>query len=291
MPSVRTIPAVAIVALAAWLPPAANAGPLVMNSPTTAWTAVLYPNSPPDFSNEQGTGQEESDIVGNLAHPAFYTAFDDAGTASLIDGMLGFRIRLGADKNPAGFGKGALVGIDANSDGALDLFALVDNTGANKIALYDPGSGTNTSPATTSITTTGISYSETSSNYNWSQVTISIDPTATIFDIDADGNTDYFLSFAVSFQDLVNRLALRGITGVDQNTSFRYVLGTSTNASTLNQDIAGPNGGTSSAVSWVGLDAISNPGAPGGSSPVPEPGTASLLGLGLLALARLRRPV
>jgi hypothetical protein len=47
------------------------------------------------------------------------------------------------------------------------------------------------------------------------------------------------VSFAVPFQDLVNRLALRGITGVDQTTSFRYVLGTGTNASTLSQDIAG----------------------------------------------------
>jgi len=275
--------------LVAGLPAGAGAAPLVMNSPTTAWTAVLYPGTTPDFADDQGTGQDEADIVGNLTHAAFYTAFDDAGTPSLTDGMLGFRVRLGSDKNPAGFTKSALIGIDGNNDGALDLFALVDNNGGNQIAIYNTGSGLNTSPANTSITTNGLTYTETSANYNWSQLTFTIDPAATLLDVDNDANTDYFLSFAIPFQDLVNRLALRGITGVDQDTQFRYVLGTSTNASTLNQDIGGPNGGTTSTSTWATLGGLSNPYTAGGVSPVPEPGSASLVGLGLLALAHLRR--
>jgi hypothetical protein len=289
MPTLRQRLAPGIAALVACLPAVASAGPIVMNSPTTSWTAVLYPSTSPDFSNDQASpGQAESDIVGNATQAAFYTAFDNAGTPSLTDGMLAFRVRVGAEKSPAGFNKVAAVGIDANNDGVIDLFAMVDNATSGKIALYNPGAGANNSPATTTISATGITYTETSSNYNYTPVTFVIDPSATTLDVNGDGNTDQFLSFGVQFQDIVNRLALEGIT-VDQNTPFHYVLGTSTVSTSLNQDIAGPNGGTTSAVTWVGLGAFSDASAPAGAGPVPEPGTASLLGLGLCVLARRRR--
>jgi hypothetical protein len=71
-----------------------------VGSPTTSWTTILYPNNSPDPSNDQQTGSSEGDIVGNAQHPSVYTAFGDAGTPSLTDGTLGFRIRVGADVNP-----------------------------------------------------------------------------------------------------------------------------------------------------------------------------------------------
>jgi hypothetical protein len=186
------------------------------------------------------------------------------------------------------------VGIDANLDGDLDIFALVDNSGSNQLRIADPGVGTQTSPATTSIATTGLSYPETAANINWSPVTIVIDPTATSFDVDGPPgptSTDYFVSFALPFQDIVNRLALLGVTGVDQNTQFRYVLGTSTTTTTLAQDLAGPAGSTASTLLWddSGLLAMSNPYAAGAGLVIPEPGTGLSLGLGLLGLAVARR--
>jgi len=262
--------------------------PIVMNSPTTSWTPVIYSAGGPDAPNDQGTGQGEADIVGNLANPAFYTAFDDAGTGALTDGWLGFRIRLGEDQNPPGFGKIAAVGIDANLDGALDVYVMVINSGGpNRNAIFNAGAPANVSPSTVNIVATPTTYVQTTSNYDWSPV-VTIDPSATIIDVDGDGKVDHFLSFAVPFQDLVNRLSAVGITGVNQNTPLQYVIGTSTNANTLNQDISGPNGGTSSTSTWAVLGATTLRYSAAGTQ-VPEPGTAFLMGLGLFGLGLRRR--
>jgi hypothetical protein len=293
MPEVRTQIASLVLAAGLGLPAVAGAVPIDVDGPTSGWLAIGYPGPAPDPPQDQiGNGSNiEGDIVGDASNPAFYTAFDDAGTSALTDDMLGFRVRLGTDTATAGLNRVVSVGIDANLDEALDLFALVDNAGSNVLRLVNAGPGTNTSPATTSVSSTGLSYPETAASYNWSPLILAIDPSATTLDVDADGQTDHFVSFAVSFQDVVNRLALVGITGVDQNTQFRYVLGTSTSATgPLNQDLAGPSGSTLQPLVWDDLGAMSLSYAAGaGAAPVPEPGTGLSLGLGLLFLAVARR--
>jgi hypothetical protein len=283
---VRTSAASLAIALGL-LPGLACAVPIDPDGPTTGWLPILYPSVQPDWADDEHTGDPESDIVGDLSHPAFYTAFDDAGTAALTDGMLGFRVRIGAERTPPGFSRAAAVGIDANLDGALDLFVLVDNGGSSdRIAIYNAGTGANTSPSTTTISSTGYTYAQTAANYDWSQVTITIDPGATDFDVDDDLDADYLLSFAVPFNDLVTQLAAIGIAGVDQNTQFTYVLGTSTQANSLNQDLGGPGAGaTTSSSTWAVLGAMSLPYSAGAGAPVPEPATGALFGLGLVGLA------
>src|ERR1041385_8911390 len=118
------------------------------NSPTTQWVPILYPggNYPDPFQDQQ-TGSTEGDLVGNAANPAFYMKFDAGATPGPASGWLGFRLRIGQDANPPGFKSNAFIGLDANADGALDIFLGVDNQGAqNQLGIFNPGTGLNISP-------------------------------------------------------------------------------------------------------------------------------------------------
>ncbi len=81
-----------------------------------------------------------------------------------------------------------------------------------------------------------------------------------------------------------------GIIGItfDENSTVQYVFGTSTQSNALNQDLAGPNGGTTSSLTWEQLGAISLEYSASGT-PVAEPSTAVLRSLGLVSLAVARR--
>jgi hypothetical protein len=279
-----------LLASAAWLVLAASADatPIDPGSSTVGWTPIEYPSLLPDFSDDQRTGIPEADVVGDTSNPAFYYRFDDAGTPTTTDGAIGFRVRIGADKNPNGFDHFMGVGIDANLDGAIDLFLAVDNSGnPDRIGIFDAGSGANTSPSTTSIITTPLlSYALSVSNYGFAPVNATLDPPATTFDLDGDAETDQFLTFVVPFADVTSALAGQGIAGFDDTDTMRFVLGSSTQPNALNQDLGGPNGGTSSTQTWAQLGAISNNlTGSGGFAPIPEPGTASLVAFGLIALA------
>lgn len=266
----------------------AQAVPIDPSSSTVGWTAIAYPTLLPDYSDDQATGIPEADIVGSTSHPALYYRFDDAGTPSTTDGAIAFRARVGADKNPSGFEHFIGVGLDANLDGALDLFLGVDNSGnPDRVAIFDAGAGANTSPSTTSIVSSALfSYTLSVGNFHFGAVNATIDPPATSFDLDADGNTDHFVSFVIPFADVVSALTAQGISGFDDAGTMRFVIGSSTQPNALNQDLGGPNGSTNSTETWAQLGATSNTlTAAGGFTPVPEPGTASLVSLGLLALA------
>jgi len=259
-------------------------------SPTTGWNAIAYPGLVPDWSDDQRTGIGEADIVGSDVDPAFYSRFDDAGTTDPADGTLAFRVRLGSDKNPPGFEHFLGVGLDADLDGALDLFLGVDNTGnADQVGIWDPGTDLNVSPSTTSIVDPPVfSYPETAANYDWSPVDGTIDPEASTFDVDGDGSNDQLLSFAVPFADVVAALVLGGIAGFDEDSTLRYVLGTSTQSNALNQDLGGPQGGTTSDLTWEELGATSSPTSASATS-VPAPPAVLLVLSGLAALRGCRR--
>ena len=271
---------------------AASGAPIVIDGPTTDWIAVSYPVVIPDWNDDEQTGDTESDVVGNALRAALYLQFDDGGTpGDPTDGNIAFRLRIGAQRNPPGFSRFAAVGMDADGDGALALFIGVDNSGsADRIEIYDGGPGGNTSPSTTtivSVSPTAITYAQTASNYDWSPIDATIEPGESNFDLDADGNTDYFLSWLVPFNDIVTHLSNAYGIGIDENTPVQYVVGTSSQDNALNQDLGGPDGGTTSTQTWEALGALSDPFTPTGVL-VPEPSSSTMLLLGLLGLAAMR---
>lgn len=252
-----------------------------ITSPSTTWTPVLYANNNPDPTRDQQTGSAEGDIVGNAANPSVFTTFGNGDTPSLTDGTLAFRVRLGADVSPGGFKTALFVGLDANTDGVLDLFLGVNNSGAaNTIGIWNPGSGLNVSPSTTTMVSTPlVGYAITTTNYSWMQVTGVNDPNATSFDLDAN-TPDYFLSYSIPFADIVAQLSAKGITGFDENSPMTYVVATATQANSLNQDLNGVAGGVNSSLTWAQLGVQSNLMTPAGIAVVPEVNPA----LGILGL-------
>jgi hypothetical protein len=267
-----------------------QAVPIDIDAPTTDWTPVAYPSLIPDYSNDQQTGLNESDIVGNPTDPALYVHFDAAGAGSKADGIFSFRVRVSGDSpavNPNGFTHFFAFGLDADVDGALDLFLGVNNSGSTRdIGIFDPGGGFNISPDTTSIISTPIQrYDELSANYDFSPVDGTIDPMASTFDVDGEDN-DYFLSYAIPFQDIVAALLGNGIV-FDEDSDFQMVAGSSTQANALNQDLGGPDGGTSSTETWAALGAIT--GVISATNLAPEPSSGALFALGLVILAAAKR--
>lgn len=259
---------------------------------------------PTDPFNDQQTGSTEGDIVGNPSNPFFYTLFDPGSQASLTDGTFFFRVRLGGDANPPGYTGVLYIGIDApaagggtSPNGNLDLFvgaSFSGSAGTNHLGIFAPGNQANVSPSTTSINTTPlVSYTPTASNYNFSPVNSTIAPDVTTNDVGADGNIDYFVTFAIPFQDIVNQLNRPGVgISINENTRLSFVVATTNQGNSLNQDIGGVSGQVSSSATYASLGTISDQSAPS-SFIMPEPGTFALMGAPLagmgLAISRRRR--
>lgn len=248
-----------------------------------------------DFLADQQTGQPESDIVGSAANPGFFTTFNDNGSASSTDGTIGFRLRLdaaGGSKNSPAFTRVAWIGVDANIDGKIDAFLGISNQGSSAtLGIFAPGLSANTSPNTTSIASSpAFSYVIGSTNYNYRAVDYTTDGgTTNDSTTTTSGDPDFYLSILLPFGDLVSYLSSKGISVNDQSP-LRYVVATSTQHNSLNQDLGGVNGGTNSTTTWADLGGFSPTVRANGVATVPEPSSFLLASSALLfCLARRKR--
>lgn len=244
-----------------------------------------------DYLVDQQTGVPAGDIVGNGVNYGFFTTYNSG--VSSTTGELGFRVRLdsaGGPANKPAFDRVLWVGMDADLNGDLDVFMGANFQGnSSELTIRAPGAGTNLSPSTTSISNvSSFSYIPSSINYDYRLVSYLTDG-GTLNDMTpaTSGDPDYYVSFMMPFADIVNFLLSQGIS-IDNSTPVRYVMATSTQVNSLNQDLGGVQGGVNSAVTWEQLGGFSPIITPSGTL-VPEPEAALLGAVGLILLIGRRR--
>jgi len=268
---------------------------VVSDTDTGGWIAI---SGNYDYLSDQQTGQPSSDIVGgsggsyNLNDSGFFTNWDP-GTASNTDGTLGFRVRLDDhDGNNTPAYNGFLwVGIDADTNGSVDVFVGVDKQGnSSKIAIYDAGSGANNSPSTTTIAQNAYDSTDAVSgtNYSYREVN-SLNDGGTTNDITTgtSGDIDYYISFTLDFGRIVSFLNTQGIS-INDSTPMRYVLATATQGQSLNQDLGQLPKDFDGIQTWEQLGGFS-PTMTATGAVVPEPSTMLLGACALPFLLRRRR--
>lgn len=269
--------------LAVALSPLVRAQTAVSVTDTTGWNAWSKADLTlmSDITTDQQTGQGADDFASD---PAANVAgfYQKAGTIGGADYLL-FRARFDKYDGPDQWGNGGNfgIGMDINGDGALDLILMMTENSGNvnnrtrTLRWGDPGTGANTGPSTTSWTfptqtATTLTVNQT---YDVTQTT----------DSNLNGTPDMFLSFAVSFSSL--QAAVRAYTPftsftMTYDTRISYIGFTSTQDNSLNQDLFGTTGNTSSTQTWAQLGAITGPANAWGV--VPEPATYAQVGAFML---------
>jgi hypothetical protein len=276
--------------LICFLPAIESRGAIALSSSSTEWVSV---GAKFDFLDDQQTGAKAGDIVGDGPNPGFLTSFDPVSDASHTDGLLSFRVRLdafGGNANNPQFDRVVWIGIDADVNGSIDVFVGVNRSGsANTVGIYAPGSGANTSPSTTSISSTPY-YSETLSSLNYDYRAVGAGDGGTTIDLTSttSDDVDWYVSFRVPYGSVTGFLDTPAVgIHITDESPVRYISATSTQANSLNQDLGGVLGGVNSSTTWTdlgGFTAVIN----ASGTPVPEPGAVGFAGMLALVLSRRR---
>lgn len=274
-----------------------------LNDSTDNWIAIQYLNQS-DYYNDV-PAQSGGDIIGdpNNNQSGFYKRYEYGadGLVDTDDDLIAFRIRSSND-----FLSYYLIGCDVDNgvdlvpDGAIDFYLGVSFVGGNnsktKIAFYDTGTGANTSPSTASFNerfvykNSAIASDNFDDYANKSAVVLAENegydgPDATD-DLNADGVSDYFVSFQVEMSVLNQQYqAISGtLNELKADSQMRLVLGSSDNDLNFNQDWAGMYDNINEDAVWdesLGTQIYTLQGA----TPVPEPSSYALIFAALAGVA------
>jgi hypothetical protein len=172
-----------------------------------------------DIGGDQGTGQGADDFVGGL-----YMQSDST--------TLMFRFYFNQYRSQ-GFSGNVRLGVDANGDGAVDIYFGVKDSGSGSGVVFQDPTGTsppaNTTPNNSALGNVYGSVALSSANYNY--VASSVQYGSATY-------PDAELTFAMPFATLQSNLSTLGIA-IDTSTSLRFVAFTATNTNTVTQDVLG----------------------------------------------------
>jgi hypothetical protein len=159
-------------------------------SGSTGWTPIMI-GATKDYPNDSQALAPDTDIIGDGTHGSLYTAFDNNNTTSTADDSLVFRMRINNPTSTTNFAGVAIVGMDANMDGRVDIFMSVDGRiNGQAIRLFDPGTGLNNSPSTTSTSPLPIGFLPNNGVYSFSASNYSVDAVSSTSDPNWNGQTD-----------------------------------------------------------------------------------------------------
>ena len=263
------------------------------NATGEEWTPITFGEVSDLFPDRDsgGASLDENEIVGDATYSGFYVNFDEGVVSDASDGTSFFRLRVSGLKNVnKGYQGITYIGLDLDGDSALDFFVKAT---ANTISLVTATGTNRNSPLVTASTTAfsvnGETFSAPTDSGNFSLATVaSIDGTPS--DLDNNNGDDYFISFAVDFDWIVEAAnSLAGVTNFDETQGIGYVVSTSSKNDRFDADIAGVDGGIDSSSTFAALGAIADPVTAGGTA-VPESSAyALLLGFVTGATVLLRR--
>ena len=255
-------------------------------SSSTGWTPIMM-GTAFDESGDSQAGAADTDLIGDTSHASVYAAYDDNGTPDYAgDDWLSYRLRIDNPTSSTTFGGVAVIGMDANLDGKVDLFISVDGrNNTQAVRLMDPGTDLNTSPSTTSTTMLPPGWLPNNGVYPFESTPYLAEAVSSFNDphwngdndLGDDGKTDLFVSFKVPLADVATVLAQpsptdrkgitgpRGTTGIQgftKDTVVQYVAFTQTQAGPINGDLAGVGSSYDKNATFDSLGTYTDPMSP-----------------------------
>jgi hypothetical protein len=275
---------------------------------TTGWTAWDLG----DFNADQQTGSGYDDLVGDVTTPMMQQQTGMLNSEDVV--LFRVRMRVFSAENDWANGGNLGLGMDLDGDNAVDLIGMFEQNsnhtqaGATYFTWGTPGTDLNDGPSTTdyvnqnspggdgfNVPLTAYDSTANSGAGNADVATFWYSVTTEDWAGEAGGaGSDAWMTFAVSYDtfntgiDTYSSAAFKTTAGFstfdfDASTQIGYVLFTSQQSNSFNQDMGGFNGQPGATDTFASMGSIVTVSAGGSPAPVPEPSTFAQLGGMLLA--------